>query len=152
MNKNNVFVLVHSPLVGPLTWSLVADQLRQRNTDVIVPNLVDSPKSNEPYWKQHVDSVARELSDLPRDAFLTLVAHSGAGPLLPVIREALPNPVNAYVFVDAGLPQAGASRLQMMQSESSDWAKQFQEWKGGCQGLIGGGGREIGRASCRERV
>src|ERR1041384_388175 len=103
MNKNNVFVLVHSPLVGPLTWSLVADQLRQRNTDVIVPNLVDSPNSNEPYWKQHVDSVARELSDLPGDIFLTFVAHSGAGPLLPVIREALPNLVNAYVFVDAGL-------------------------------------------------
>ena len=43
MNKNNVYVLIHSPLVGPLTWKLVADQMRQRDMEVIVPTLVDAP-------------------------------------------------------------------------------------------------------------
>ena len=128
MNKNNVFVLIHSPLVGPLTWSLVAEQMRQRDTDVIVPTLVDSGDSDKSFWKQHAESVAQEAAKLPKDAFLTFVAHSGAGPLLPAIRAALPNSVNAYVFVDAGLPRHGASRLDLMQSEDADWAKQFQEY------------------------
>ena len=57
MDENNVYVLIHSPLVGPLTWKLVADQMRQRNREVIVPTLVDSPDSEEPYWKQHAESV-----------------------------------------------------------------------------------------------
>src|SRR6266498_423195 len=124
MNNDNVFVLIHSPLVGPLTWSLVADEMRRRDIDVIVPTPVDSPDSEEPFWKQHAESVSQALANVPKDTFLTLVAHSGAGPLLPVIKEALSNPVNAYIFVDAGLPQAGASRLDLMQSEDSDWARQ----------------------------
>jgi hypothetical protein len=56
-----------------------------------------------------------------------LVAHSGAGPLLSVIRQAIPNPVYAYVFVDAGIPENGATRLDLMQSEDSSWAKEFQD-------------------------
>ncbi len=127
MNKNNVYILIHSPLVGPLTWSLVADEMRQRGIDVVVPTLVDSPNSGESFWKQHAESVSQALANIPKDAFVILVAHSGAGPLLPAIGEALPNPVNAYIFADAGLPRDGATRLDLMQSEESDWAKQFQE-------------------------
>ena len=127
MDKSNLYVLIHSPLVGPLTWSLVADQLRQRGLDVIVPALRDSPNSNEPFWKQHAESVSRALSPIPEETRVTLVAHSGAGPLLPAIRESLVHPVNAYVFVDAGIPQNGATRLDLMKSEDPEWAAQFQE-------------------------
>ena len=128
MNKNNVYVLIHSPLVGPLTWKLVADEMRQRDIEVVIPTLVDAPDSEKPYWKQHAESVSQALAQVPQDTPLTLVAHSGTGPLLPVIREALPNPVNAYVFVDAGIPGAKATRLELMKSEDSDWAWQFQEY------------------------
>jgi hypothetical protein len=128
MNKNNVFVLIHSPLVGPLTWKLVADQMRQRAIEVIVPTLEDSPNSLEPYWKQHAESVSQALSQISKETSLTLVAHSGAGPLLPAIRAELANPINAYVFVDAGIPRDSATRLDLMKSEDSDWAKQFQEY------------------------
>jgi hypothetical protein len=134
MNKNHIYVLIHSPLVGPLTWKLVADELRQRNINVLVPILIDSPDSKEPFWKQHAESVSQALAEVPKDAPLTLVAHSGAGPVLPAIRESLANPVNAYVFVDAGIPHNDATRLDMMRSEESDWAKQFQEY-------LEGGGR-----------
>lgn len=133
MNKNIVYVLIHSPLVGPLTWKLVAEEMGRRDIEVIVPTLVDTPDSEEPYWKQHAESVSLALAQVPQDTSLTLVAHSGTGPLLPAIREALPNPVHAYVFVDAGIPQDGATRLDLMQSEASDWAKEFQEY------LEGGG-------------
>ena len=128
-----MFVLIHSPLVGPLTWSLVADEMRQRGLDVLVPDLEDSPDLNEPFWKQHAESVSGFLEGLPVDKSLTLVAHSGAGPLLPVIRASIPNPVHAYVFVDAGIPQNQATRLDLMRSEETDWARQFQEY------LEGGG-------------
>ena len=127
MNKNNVYVFIHSPLVGPLTWKLVADEMRQKGIEVIIPTLVDSPDSEKPYWKQHAESVSQALAQTSKDTPVTLVAHSGTGPLLPVIRESLPNPVYAYVFVDAGIPRNGASRLELMKSEDSEWAKQFQE-------------------------
>ena len=129
MKSNKVtYVLIHSPLVGPLTWSLVAEQMRPKGIDVLIPTLVDSPDSNEPFWKQHAESISQALRQIPKDSFVTLIAHSGAGPLLPAIRESLENPVKAYVFVDAGLPQDGATRLDLMESEDSDWAKQFQEY------------------------
>jgi hypothetical protein len=127
MNKNNIYVLIHSPLVGPLTWKLVAGELRQRGLEVIVPTLVDAPDSEEPYWKQHAESVSQALTQVPQDTPLTLVAHSGTGPLLPAIRESLANPVNAYVFVDAGSPRDEATRLELMKSEDLEWAQQFEE-------------------------
>jgi hypothetical protein len=126
MNKNNIYVLIHSPLVGPLTWKLVADQMRQKGIDVFVPTLVDSPDLKEPYWKQHAESVSQVLANVPKDTIVTLVAHSGAGPILPAIRQLLANPVRAYVFVDAGIPRDGASHLDLIHSEDLGWAKQFK--------------------------
>ena len=107
---HNRYILVHSPLVSPLTWSRVADEMRKRSLDVLVPTLEDSLNSKEPFWKQHAESVSRSLSVIPTDLPLILVAHSGAGPLLPVLRQSIPHPVRAYVFVDAGIPRDGASR------------------------------------------
>jgi hypothetical protein len=102
--------------------------LRQRGLDVIVPTLNDSPDSNGPFWKQHADSVSQSLAAVSKDKFLILVAHSGAGPLLPVIRQSLENPVHTYVFADAGIPRDGATRLELMKSEDPEWAAQFQKY------------------------
>jgi pimeloyl-ACP methyl ester carboxylesterase len=127
MDRKNAFVLVHSPLVGPLTWSLVSHQMRQRGLDVKIPTLRDSPDAKEPFWKQHAESVSQVLAQLPDETPLILVAHSGAGPLLPAIRQLIPNPIKAYVFVDAGIPRDGASRLDLMKSEDPEWANDFQK-------------------------
>lgn len=127
MRIKNTFVLIHSPLVGPLTWSHVAAELQTRGQDVLVPILEDSSESAEPFWKQHAESVSRSLAEFPRESHLTLVAHSGAGPLLPVIRDSIANPIHAYVFVDAGIPRAGASRLDLMKTEDPEWAAQFEQ-------------------------
>ena len=126
MDKSNIYVLIHSPLVGPLTWSLVAEEMQQHGVEVIVPLLRDSSDSKEPFWKQHAQSVSQALAQIPQDKSVTLVAHSGAGPLLPVIRQSFANPVNAYVFVDAGIPRNDATRLDLMRSEDPAWAEQFQ--------------------------
>jgi len=104
-----LFVLVHSPLVGPFTWGLVADELRRRGHRVLVPELANPTEA--PFWPRHVDSVARSLADLPAAVPVVLVGHSGAGPLLPGIARAMGQPVAAYVFADAGLPAGGESRM-----------------------------------------
>jgi pimeloyl-ACP methyl ester carboxylesterase len=127
MDRNDAFVLVPSPLVGPLTWSLVSDQIRQRGWDVMILALKDSPHAEEPFWKQHAESVSEVLAQIPDETRLILVAHSGAGPLLPAIRQLIPNPVRAYVFVDAGIPRDGASRLDLIKSEDPEWANDFQK-------------------------
>ena len=106
-----MFVLVHSPLVGPATWSLVAEELRRRGADVLVPSLRSDPASPQPYWEQHVRAIAEELATAPSATPLILAGHSGAGVLLPLIRQAIRRPVAAYIFVDAGLPSHGRSRL-----------------------------------------
>jgi hypothetical protein len=126
MDKNNIYMLIHSPLVGPLTWTLVADQMRQRGLDVIVPFLRDSTDSAKPFWKQHAACAAAALTQIPKNSSITLVAHSGAGPLLPAIRQSLARPINAYVFVDAGIPRNGATRLDLLKAEDPAWAAQFQ--------------------------
>lgn len=46
---------------------------------------------------------------------LVLAAHSGAGPLVPAVQQALATPVAAYLFVDAGLPRDGLSRLDLFE-------------------------------------
>jgi hypothetical protein len=76
-----------------------------------VPLLDQREDSPEPYWRQHARSVAESCLEAPTDQELILVAHSGAGPLLPAIRETLGRRVAAYVFVDAGLPTDGVARL-----------------------------------------
>ena len=121
----NMFVLIHSPLVGPLTWALVADELRHRDIEVVVPSLYDVEDTGAPYWKQHAAAVIRALEPISADRPLILVGHSGAGPLLPAIRQMIPHHVAAYIFADAGIPANGASRLDLF--ESPEAANQFRQ-------------------------
>lgn len=107
----NTFVLVHSPLVGPLTWSLVAEQLQRRGIEALTPALQQDEGAPEPFWVQHARSAAEALRAVPADRTAILVGHSGAGQLLPGVRHQANRPVAAYVFVDAGLPEDGEPRL-----------------------------------------
>ena len=65
-----VFVLIHSPLVGPLTWSHVAAELVGRGYEVIRPVLNDRPTTGQPFWQ--VDVAATALTSSSRRApFMT---------------------------------------------------------------------------------
>src|SRR5688572_24380933 len=99
----STFVLIHSPLVGPSTWSLIAHELRVREIEVIVPTLAGSEGSQLPYWKQFADSVSGALAAIPVESSVSLIGHSGGGPLLPAMRQAITQRVASYVFVDAGI-------------------------------------------------
>src|SRR5437762_1429093 len=94
-----IFVLVHSPLVGPFTWALVADVLKKRGIEVAVPVLRNDQyehRTGIPYWKQHALVVKNALASYPLDRSLILVGHSGAGPLLPVF-AAWPDTPCSYI-------------------------------------------------------
>ena len=110
-------VLIHSPLVGPSTWKLVGEELQKRGMNVLLPALQDDEGSTSPYWQQHAESVVAALSSIPVDQPVVLVGHSGAGPLLPAVADAMRQPVAAYLFVDAGIPSDGANRLDMLAEE-----------------------------------
>lgn len=119
------FVLIHSPLVGALTWSLVADELRRRPIEVVVPALINERSAdNTPFWKLHAAAVKAAVAPLPRDRSVILAGHSGAGPLIPAVREGLDRVVSGYLFVDADLPKNGRSRLDLF--ESREAANEFR--------------------------
>jgi len=121
-----MFGLIPSPLVGPGSWAPVAEVLARRGLGARVATLSDSPASSIPFWQQHAASAAASLADFGLGQPLVLAGHSGAGPLLPAIRQAMPRPVAAYLFVDAGLPAGGQSRLGMWRAEDAAAAAELQ--------------------------
>lgn len=120
-----------SPFLGPATWEPVAERLRVAEGNVLIPVLEDDGGSPEPFWAQHAASVAGAVGDA---GAATLVAHSGAGPLLPAIGEAVGGSPAAYVFVDALVPGDGLSRLDLLARVSPEAAEEL--------GLEMGGGRQ----------
>ena len=124
---NFTYALIHSPLVGSFTWELVQRVLEEQTLRVIVPAIYDDPNSTLPYWQQHADSVVKYLAQIPMQQKIILIAHSGAGLLLPAIRQKLKHSIFAYVFVDAGIPRDGLSRLDLMRLEDPQWAEQFHQ-------------------------
>lgn len=90
-------VLVHSPLVGPSTWTPVAAVLAGLGQEVTVPDLRAAAQAGDP---QHFVDAARACVS----ADTTVIAgHSGAGVFLPLIAAANSTPPE-LLFVDAGVP------------------------------------------------
>jgi hypothetical protein len=121
----STFVLVHSPLVGPLTWSLVADELSDRGVSVAVPTLPEHQRP--PYWRLHVEAAAAQVAEGGDP--LVLVGHSGACPLLPAIGAAADRTISAYVLVDGDLPLAhgsGGSRIDLLRAASPALAGELE--------------------------
>jgi Alpha/beta hydrolase family len=105
--RDPVFVLVHSPLVGPTTWSQVARELERRGREAIVPSLLGVARAEAPQWCHVPEAVHAATTRTPGP--IVLAGHSGAGPLLPTIADALTPEVAALVFVDSFLPPPSGS-------------------------------------------
>lgn len=67
-----LLALIHSPLVGSLTWTRLAAALGERGVPVVLPDLRDNPASQRPFWRQHAESAAQELSRLAAGQSLVL--------------------------------------------------------------------------------
>jgi hypothetical protein len=123
-----MFALIHSPLVGPSTWQPVAAQLRQQGYQVVVSDLHDVETGDRPFWEQEAESAAESIDAIKSSEAIFLVGHSGAGPILPAIGARLERAPAGYIFVDAGLPQDQATRLELMRAESPQWAQDFEKY------------------------
>ena len=106
-NSDPVFVLVHSPLVGPTTWRPVADELERRGGDAVVPSLLGVAEAPSPQW-HHVRDVVRAEVAGTHDPTV-LVGHSGSGVVLAAIADVVSVEVVGLVFVDSFLPPGSGS-------------------------------------------
>jgi hypothetical protein len=98
-------VLLHSLLLGPLTWAPVAAKLRALGAATVVPSLVHVADADDPpFWPRIGAAVKDSVSHLPPGQPIVLVAHSNAGLLVPVVVQAAGRPVVGCLFVDASLP------------------------------------------------
>ena len=104
-----LFVLVHSPSVGPSTWQAVADRLRDAGHKAVVPSLLSVGQGGPPYWPKVVASVRAGLSGTDAPQPLVLAAHSNAGLFLPMIASELGRAVACSIFADASVPPPGGS-------------------------------------------
>jgi hypothetical protein len=122
------FLLVHSPIVGPDTWALVAHELVARGHHALVPELPAEAEGE--FWRAHVEAIADAAATaFPAGTAMTVVAHSGAGQLLGPLAGAMPQrgiTVDAYVMADAGLPTRGASRMEQLRTESPEFADELE--------------------------
>lgn len=105
-------VLLHSPLTTASAWGGLPEALGARH-HVVVPEITDDDRP--PYAGRYVARAALEITAAGARPPVVLVAHGGAGPLLPPIgaaQRAAHRLVGGYVFVDAELPApAGTTRL-----------------------------------------
>lgn len=94
-------VLLHSPWVGPTTLLPLAEQLRRRGVHAAVPDLrgvVDDPDQLAAALRERLVAAGVDL-DVPA----AILAHSGAGLLVPLAVRELPEAA-AVVLLDAQIP------------------------------------------------
>jgi len=116
-------VLLHSPFARASTWGSLPASLRGRGHDVLVVDVDDD--DHAPFAAAYVAQAALQISAADPRMPLTLIGHSGAGPLLPQIgyaQRAARRQVGAYLFLDSRLPRAGASRLDLMHDADEEAA------------------------------
>jgi hypothetical protein len=93
---------VHSPLVGPASWDLIAPALAEPGRPVTIPDLTSTVAAGPPWCSRQAELIARAAAGQPA----VLVGHSRAGPILAAA-GAMITQVRGYVFVDARLPFPG---------------------------------------------
>jgi hypothetical protein len=120
-------LLCPSPFTRAVAWGGLPDALRAGGHDVAVAD----PTSDRtpPYAERWVAACAQTADALPSGP-VTLVAHSGAGPLLPRLGAAIQAAglaVTAYVFLDASLPrERPGTRLELLAAEDPDFTAELR--------------------------
>lgn len=113
------FLLVPSPFLPLTSWRPTAEALAARGhaaTILDLSGLLDAEPSG---YRRVADAAGRYLADP-----MVVVAHSGAGALLPSIADAWRSKVVGAIFVDALLPHPGKSWMQTVSSETAERLRQ----------------------------
>jgi hypothetical protein len=101
------FALLHSPLLGPSSWRAVAEALQARGHAVEAPAWPRLSAVEADFYRALADGMAATLADAGEPP--VLVAHSGAGALVPALAARMPSPPLGVVYCDAILPHPGLS-------------------------------------------
>jgi hypothetical protein len=121
-------VLLHSPLVGVESWGRLPAALARAG--VAAEAVAVGGDDRPPFADRYVGAAVEGVLALPDPTGpLALVGHSGAGPLLAAVGarlRAAGRPSGGYLFCDAGLPEAGASRLDLLAVEDQAMAAAFR--------------------------
>jgi hypothetical protein len=104
---STTLLFVHSPVVGPSTWTYTAELLQEHGFGCVVPDLTAVSTVTPPYYPKYAMAAAAAVDD--GTDRVVVVGHSAAGALLPAIAEAVGDRTRGAVFVDAMLPQPGRS-------------------------------------------
>ena len=96
--------LLHSPLLGGLTWQAVAADLRGRDRAASAPTWPVLSSLTGDFYRGLANALADELGESPA----IVVAHSGAGALIPALESAWGG-LRGVIFADAILPHPGRS-------------------------------------------
>ena len=115
------FVFLASPVVGPGTWRAVAEVTGDLGHDAHVADLRGVVGDEGPDVHEALRAVSAAMgASGGGSGSVIVVPHSGAGLLVPWIIEGLEVRTTATVFVDAGLPDRGASSVVVAGSALRD--------------------------------
>ncbi len=122
-------VLLHSPLLRADVLSRLSAELVGRGVAVVAPDIADDDQP--PYGVRYVARAALSIAQAAAPSPpLVLVGHGEAGPLLPQVAAALRagnRRVAGYVFCDATLHRASATRLALLEGEDPQRAGALHE-------------------------
>jgi pimeloyl-ACP methyl ester carboxylesterase len=115
------FVLVHGAWHGGWCWRRVEPLLREAGHDVLTPTLTGLGErahllSPQVGLQTHVDDVVGMLAYERRDD-VVLVGHSYAGQVVTGVASARPEGIARVVYLDAFVPQDGASAIDLLPPE-----------------------------------
>ena len=105
-------VLLHSPLVGPGTWRVLSPLLRSKGYGVAVADFSAVMAGPGPYYPELVRCARSVIANAGNTV---LIAHSGAGALVPALAEQ--GDAIGALFVDALLPHPGRSWFETAPAE-----------------------------------
>jgi hypothetical protein len=129
-------VLLHSPLLGPVSWRPAAEPLRARGRAVETPAWPRLSTLGEDGIAALVNGMAVRVDAGGKDPAI-LVAHSGAGPMLPSVAALARRPLAGVIFCDALLPHPGLSWfdtappdlvLQLRAGADDGWLPSWEQW------------------------
>ena len=112
-----MLLLVHSPLVGPVSWLPTAGRLEGLGYEVVVPSLAGLTAAGPPYFARLADAAAGAVGP---GRPVVVVGHSRGGPLLPAVADRIGGAVRGALFVDSRQPHPGVSALDAMTPEARD--------------------------------
>ncbi len=104
IDEATTFVLVHSPFLGPLSWRAVETALNKRGEASQLLDLRDALSVEDHFYEAFGTMAARRIGEPS-----ILVAHSGAGALVPTILGQVGDLARGVIFVDALLPHPSRS-------------------------------------------